>query len=90
MPTRWPTGCARDPATPQAREGWPTQGNEVFAVLPRTDADRLRKAGAVFHDWAPPHGSGAGSRRTRSWCGSSPPSPRGREDVDAFLAELGA
>ena len=24
---------------------WPTEGNEVFAVLPRTDADRLRKAG---------------------------------------------
>jgi threonine aldolase len=41
-----------------AREAWPTQGNEVFAVLQRDDAERLRGAGAVFYDWPEPHGAG--------------------------------
>ncbi len=39
-------------ATPGARLAWPTEANEVFAVLPRPLADRLLAAGAVFYDWA--------------------------------------
>ena len=45
-------------ALPNAREAWATQGNEVFVVLERADADRLRQAGARFHDWHEPHGAG--------------------------------
>jgi threonine aldolase len=42
----------------RAREAWPTHGNEVFVVLRRPDAERLRGKGAAFHDWAVPHGAG--------------------------------
>lgn len=38
-------------ATKGARLAWPTEGNEVFAVLRRGDVERLRQAGAVFYDW---------------------------------------
>jgi threonine aldolase len=37
-----------------ARLAWPTQGNEVFAVIARSEAARLRGEGAVFYDWSPP------------------------------------
>ena len=30
---------------------WPTQANEVFAVIPKPIADRLRSAGAQFYEW---------------------------------------
>lgn len=39
----------------RARLAWPAEANEVFAVLERSDADRLRAAGAVFYPWNPPH-----------------------------------
>ncbi|WP_256361041.1 threonine aldolase family protein, partial [Methylomonas koyamae] len=38
-----------------ARLAWPAEANEVFAVLERSDAERLREAGAVFYPWNPPH-----------------------------------
>lgn len=34
-----------------ARLPWPTQANEVFAILPRRADAALRAAGARFHDW---------------------------------------
>lgn len=40
-----------------AREAWATRTNEVFAILERPVAERLRAEGAVFYDWNPPHGS---------------------------------
>jgi threonine aldolase len=43
-------GAAQD-----AREAWPTEGNEVFAIIRRIDAARLREAGAAFYDWPEPH-----------------------------------
>jgi threonine aldolase len=33
------------------RLAWPADGNEVFAILPRTALARARDAGAVFHEW---------------------------------------
>jgi len=36
------------------RQAWPTKGNEIFVVLSSSDAERLRKAGAMFHEWKPP------------------------------------
>jgi threonine aldolase len=41
-------------AAPNAREAWPTLGNEVFAVLKKRDAARLREAGASFYEWPAP------------------------------------
>ncbi len=32
---------------------WPVQANEVFAVMPRALAQRLREAGAEFYEWYP-------------------------------------
>jgi threonine aldolase len=31
------------------------QANEIFAIIPKPEAERLRGAGAVFYDWNPPH-----------------------------------
>ena len=38
-------------ASPRAREAWPTRANEVFAVVAKSDAARLRGLGAAFYDW---------------------------------------
>jgi len=38
----------------QARLAWPAEANEVFCILDKTLADRLRKQGAVFYPWNPP------------------------------------
>lgn len=35
------------------RIAWPTDGNEVFAIIPTEAAARLRAAGASFYDWEP-------------------------------------
>jgi threonine aldolase len=32
---------------------WPVDANEVFAILPRCMADKLREAGSVFYEWNP-------------------------------------
>ena len=32
------------------------QANEVFAVIKKTEADRLQAQGAAFYDWHKPHG----------------------------------
>lgn len=46
--------------TAHSRQAWPTEGNEVFAVVKRSAAARLRQAGAVFYDWPEPHGAALG------------------------------
>jgi len=38
------------------RLAWLPQANEVFAVLDRTTAEKLRAAGAKFHEWGVPQG----------------------------------
>ncbi len=77
-------------AAPNARLAWPTGGNEVFAILRRADAGRLREAGAAFHDWRQPHGGPpvklAGDETIVRLVTAF--STR-EEDVDAFLAGLG-
>ena len=42
-------------ASRNARLAWPTEANEVFAVMDKADAERLRANGAVFYPWNPPH-----------------------------------
>jgi hypothetical protein len=32
---------------------WPTEANEVFAILPRSLVEKLRAAGSVFYEWHP-------------------------------------
>jgi threonine aldolase len=48
MAARLATGLASLPAV---RLAWPVEANEVFPVLPCALAAKLRKSGAVFHDW---------------------------------------
>lgn len=77
-------------ASTRARLAWPTAGNEVFAVVDRNDAGRLREAGAVFHDWPQPHGGGSvalaeGETIVRLVTAFS----TAAQDVDAFLDCLG-
>ncbi len=43
-------------ASSTMRLAWEPEGNEVFAILKRTDAKRLRAAGAVFGEWTVPYG----------------------------------
>jgi threonine aldolase len=76
-------------ASSHGRAAWPTDGNEVFAVLGRADADRLRKAGAAFHDWAEPNGADLGIgedevlvRFVTAFCTKE-------TDVERFLKKLG-
>jgi len=38
-------------ASANGRLGWPSQSNEVFAILDDTAIDRLRAAGASLHPW---------------------------------------
>ena len=75
-------------AAPHAREAWPTHGNEVFALLKRKDAERLRTAGAVFHDWPEPHGSGLGMSPDEALVRLVTSFATRPGDVDRFLDEL--
>lgn len=34
---------------------WQPQANEIFAILKKSDSDKLLAQGAVFYDWNPPH-----------------------------------
>jgi threonine aldolase len=43
-------------ASGHARLGWRPQANEVFAVIRKDAAERLKKAGAMFHEWSAPAG----------------------------------
>ena len=38
-------------AIPGVRLAWPTEANEVFAILPRVLAERLLGEGTVFYEW---------------------------------------
>ena len=74
-------------ASSHAREAWPTAGNEVFAAVRRTDAERLRAKGALFHEWTRTKGVRLGEdemllRLVTAFSTSA-------EEVDAFLAALG-
>ncbi|BCG78464.1 threonine aldolase family protein [Mesorhizobium sp. 113-3-3] len=39
-----------------AKLAWLPQANEVFAVIKKTEAERLQATGAAFYDWHKPHG----------------------------------
>ncbi|MYZ48751.1 threonine aldolase family protein [Propylenella binzhouense] len=76
-------------AAPRSRLGWPSEANELFAVLKKADAARLREAGATFYDWHPPADGSvplAGDeglyRLVTSFATTD-------AEVDAFLAALG-
>lgn len=38
-------------AIPGLRRAWPTEANEVFLILPRTQAEAMKQAGAHFYEW---------------------------------------
>jgi threonine aldolase len=54
MADRLRTGLSK---SEKAREAWPTDGNEVFAILRQDDAERLRTVGGLFYDWSAPQGA---------------------------------
>jgi threonine aldolase len=39
---------------PRLRLAWPQQANEVFVIMPRSECDRMAKAGALFYPQAAP------------------------------------
>lgn len=39
---------------PNMRLAWPPGANEVFAIMPAAERERLMKAGAIFAQWHPP------------------------------------
>ncbi|PHP67228.1 low specificity L-threonine aldolase [Zhengella mangrovi] len=43
-------------ASGSMRLAWKPQANEIFAILARSEMERLQAAGAVFYPWNPPHG----------------------------------
>lgn len=38
-----------------ARLAWPGEANEIFCIVDKNYADRLKQKGAVFYTWNPPH-----------------------------------
>jgi threonine aldolase len=76
-------------ARPHAREAWATDGNEIFVVLKRADADRLRQAGARFHDWHEPHGAGLSLAPDEILVRLVTSFVTEPEDVDRLLGALG-
>lgn len=42
----------------RTRLAWPVEANEVFAVMPTADFDRLKAEGAEFHPWPKTSGDG--------------------------------
>lgn len=73
-----------------ARLPWPTQANEVFAILPRAADARLRAAGARFHDWGArslPPGAGPTEREAfvRMVCSFATTN----EEIDALVKITG-
>lgn len=76
-------------AAPRARLAWPPQANEVFAILPAAEAERLRAAGVGFHEWHPPHhhsavlGDGEGLYRFVTSFATT------AEEIERFSALLG-
>jgi threonine aldolase len=71
------------------RLAWEPQANEIFAILKKTETERLRAAGAVFYDWNPPHNAefalGADEGLVRMVTSFA----TGEEDVDGFRKLLG-
>ncbi|MDC9823414.1 low specificity L-threonine aldolase [Devosia sp. ZB163] len=73
-------------ASSQARLGWGSEANEVFAVLPRETIARIRLAGGTLYEW-PAEGMGLTAdedlvRLVTSWA-TSP------DEVARFLAMVG-
>jgi threonine aldolase len=60
---------------------WPTQANEVFAVLSAADVAALRAAASDFYDWETRADGGVVVRWVCSWDTTE-------EDVDRFVAAL--
>jgi threonine aldolase len=73
-------------AASEAREAWPTPGNEVFAVLKRAAAERLRAAGVTFYDWPAPHWAGLALAEDEALIRLVTSFATQTEDVDRFAA----
>jgi threonine aldolase len=75
-------------ASPHARQAWPTESNEVFAVLRRTEIASLREKGASLYDWHTPHGADLGLTPDEGLVRLVTSFATERSEVDAFLAHV--
>lgn len=75
-------------ASPSARVAWPTGGNETFVVLRKSDAERLRAAGAAFYEWPEPRGYDARVGGDEALVRLVTAFSTRADDVDAFVSAL--
>jgi threonine aldolase len=60
------------------------QANEIFAIVAKSEAERLRKAGAVFYDWNMPHTASFQSQEDEVLVRLVTSYATGEEDVAGF------
>ncbi|MBB4346737.1 low specificity L-threonine aldolase [Aliirhizobium cellulosilyticum] len=69
-----------------ARLAWPTEANEVFAVLPKTSAKAAAEQGAKFYDWLEPRDMPEKVRKDEALIRMVTSFATTEEDVDQFLS----
>ncbi|MND67641.1 Low specificity L-threonine aldolase [compost metagenome] len=65
---------------------WPTEANEVFAVLPKTSAKAAAEQGAKFYDWLEPRDMPEKVRKDEALIRMVTSFATTEEDVDQFLS----
>jgi len=74
---------------PTARLAWKPDANEVFPILKRHTADRLKAEGAAFYDWRAPHWFREPIGNDEVLCRFVTSFATRDEDIDALFACLG-
>lgn len=69
-----------------ARLAWPTQANEVFAILPKSSAKAAQEKGAKFYDWLEPRDMPEKVGKDEALVRMVTSFATTEEDVDQFLA----
>ena len=72
----------------KTRLAWQVEANEVFAVMPEAEFDRLAAAGARFHPWAKTAGDGATLEKGESIVRLVTSFATEPSDIDRFAALL--
>ncbi|MCO5147511.1 MAG: low specificity L-threonine aldolase [Aquamicrobium sp.] len=75
-------------ASPHACLGWKPQANEVFPILEKTAAERLKAQGAVFYDWHPPREIAGGINENETLVRLVTSFATTQDEVDRFGALL--
>lgn len=75
-------------ASNSARLAWPTQSNEIFAILPKAAAAAAGEKGAKFYDWLEPHDMPEETGEDEMLIRLVTSFATTTDDVDAFLAAI--